>query len=78
MTAAVSFLGDASKAQQCIEAQKRFDRLQRCWRDGMPTSPDALLDELADLAIEAGRPFAPSPAMRALLRAAQKALEAAA
>lgn len=36
---------------------------------------DSTAARLADRAIEAGRPFAPSPGMRALLRAAQKRLE---
>jgi hypothetical protein len=62
-------------ADEAIRGEKCAQRILRCLRDGMPIQPDAMLDELQDLALEYGRPFAPCPAMRSFLRTIQKSLE---
>jgi hypothetical protein len=61
--------------EQALDGERRARRLLRCWQDAMPTGADALLHELLDLALEYGRPVAPSPAVRAFCRAIQKSLE---
>jgi hypothetical protein len=60
---------------QALDGERRARRLLRCWKDGMPTGADAMLHELQDIALEHGRAFAPSPAIRAFCRAIQKTLE---
>jgi hypothetical protein len=74
MTARV-FLPVAGGPTAVIEAERRADRLGRCWRDRMPVAPDALLHEVIDLLADQGVDLAPGAPLRAFFRRIQKTAE---